>query len=130
MASIDESIPDLIRGTIRDAISLVRDEIFLARSELREEMVRIKGGLITVAGAAVAGILAVVMLLDAVAWAVVYAFDWPTWAGFGLVALPLALIAVVLAMLARSLLSRDRYMPKSVDTLKENVEWIRGRTQS
>jgi hypothetical protein len=130
MASIDESIPDLIRGTIRDGISLVRDEIFLARSELREEMVRIKGGLITVAGAAVAGILAVVMLLDAVAWAVVYAFDWPTLAGFGLVALPLVLIAVVLAMLARSLLSRDRYMPKSVDTLKENVEWIRGRTQS
>ena len=28
MASYDESIPDLIRGTIRDGIGLVRDEIF------------------------------------------------------------------------------------------------------
>ena len=29
-----------------------------------------------------------------------------------------------------TLLSRERYMPKSVDTLKENAEWLRARTQS
>ncbi len=51
MASHNESIPDLIRGTIRDGIGLVRDEIFLARTELREEIVRVKSGLITVAAA-------------------------------------------------------------------------------
>jgi len=130
MASYDESILDLIRGTIRDGIGLVRDEIFLARTELREEAVRIKSGLITVAAAVVVGILAVIMLLDTVAWGAVYAFDWPTWAGFGIVALPLVIITVVLAMLGRSLLSRDRYMPKSVDTMKENAEWLRARTQS
>ena len=73
---------------------------------------------------------AVIMLLDTVAWAAVYAFDWPTWAGFGIVALPLIIIAVVLSMMGRSLLARDRIMPKSVDTLKENAEWIRARTQS
>ena len=130
MASYDESILDLIRGTIRDGIGLVRDEIFLARTELREEAVRIKSGLITVAAAVVVGILAVIMLLDTVAWGAVYAFDWQTWAGFGIVALPLVIITVVLAMLGRSLLSRDRYMPKSVDTMKENAEWLRARTQS
>ena len=130
MASYDESILDLIRGTIRDGIGLVRDEIFLARTELREEAVRIKSGLITVGAAVVVGILAVIMLLDTVAWGAVYAFDWPTWAGFGIVALPLVIITVVLAMLGRSLLSRDRYMPKSVDTMKENAEWLRARTQS
>ena len=130
MASYDESILDLIRGTIRDGIGLVRDEIFLARTELREEAVRIKSGLITVAAAILVGILAVIMLLDTVAWGAVYAFDWPTWAGFGIVALPLVIITVVLAMLGRSLLSRDRYMPKSVDTMKENAEWLRARTQS
>jgi len=46
------------------------------------------------------------------------------------VALPLIVIAVVLGMMGRSLLARDRIMPKSVDTLKENAEWIRARTQS
>ncbi len=130
MASYDESIPDLIRGTIHDGIGLVRDAIFLARTELREEVVRIKSGLITVAAAVVVGLLAVIMLLDTVAWGAVYAFDWPTWAGFGIVALPLVIITIVLAVLGRSLLSRDRYMPKSVDTLKENTEWLRARTQS
>ena len=130
MASQNESIPDLIRGTIRDGLGLVRDEIFLARTELREEITRVKSALITIVAAAVVGVLAVVMLLDMVAWGVVYAFDWPTWAGFAIVALPLVIITAVLAVMGRSLLTRDRIMPKSVDTLKENAEWIRARTQS
>jgi hypothetical protein len=129
MASHTESIPDLIRGTIRDGIGLVSDEIFLVRTELREEIARIKSGLITVVAAVVVGLLAVIMLLDTLAWGAVYAFDWPTWAGFAVVALPLAVIAAVLGMMGRSLLARDRHMPKSVDTLKENAEWIRARTQ-
>src|SRR5262245_10329751 len=130
MTSQNESIPDLIRGTIRDGLGLVRDEIFLARTELREEIARVKSGLITVVAAAVVAVLAVVMLLDRVAWGVVYAFDWPTWAGFAIVALPLVIITAILAVMGRSLLTRDRIMPKSVDTLKENAEWIRTRTQS
>jgi hypothetical protein len=130
MAPYDESIPDLIRGTIRDGIGLLRDEIFLARTELRQELTRVKSGLITLVAAIVVGVLAVIMLLSTIAWGAVYAFDWPTWAGFAIVALPLVIIAVVLGILGRSLLARDRYMPKSVDTLKENAEWIRARTQS
>lgn len=130
MAPHEESIPDLIRGTIRDGLALVRDEIFLARTELREEITRIKSGLITVVAAVVVGLLALIMMLNTVAWGVVYAFDWPTWAGFAVIAVPLVIIAVALGMMGKSLLARDRYMPKSVDTLKENAEWIRARTQS
>jgi uncharacterized membrane protein YqjE len=130
MASHEESIPDLIRGTIRDGIGLVRDEIFLVRTELREEIARIKSGLIIVAAAVVVALLAIIMLLNTAAWGAVYAFDWPTWVGFGVIALPLVIIAAVLGIMGRSLLARDRMMPKTVDTLKENAEWIRARTQS
>jgi hypothetical protein len=130
MAAYEESIPDLIRGTIRDGIGILRDEILLARTEMRDEVVRIKSGLITVAAAVGVGVLAVIMLLDTIAWGASYAFDWPAWAGFAVVAFPLMVIAVVLGMMSRSMLSRDRYMPKSVDTLKENAEWLRARTES
>ena len=130
MAAYQESIPDLIRGTIRDGIGIVRDEILLARTEMRQEVVRIKSGLITVAAAVGVGVLAVVMLLDTIAWGASYAFGWPAWAGFAVVALPLMVIAVVLGMMSRSMLSRDRFMPKSVDTLKENAAWLRARTES
>ena len=130
MAPHEESIPDLIRGTIRDGIGIVRDEILLARTEMREEVVRIKSGLITVVAAIGIGVLAVIMLLDTIAWGASYAFGWPAWAGFAVVALPLIVIAIVLAMMSRSMLSRERFMPKSVDTLKENAEWLRARTQS
>ncbi len=57
MALHEESIPDLIRGTIRDGIGIVRDEILLARTEMREEVVRIKSGLITIAAAIGVGVL-------------------------------------------------------------------------
>jgi len=130
MAPHEESIADLIRGTIRDGVSIVRDEILLARTEMREEVARIKTGLITVVAAIGVGLLAVIMLLDSIAWGASYAFDWPAWAGFAVVALPLIVIAVALAMMSRSLLARERFMPKSVDTLKENAEWLRARTGS
>ena len=130
MAPHEESIADLIRGTIRDGVSIVRDEILLARTEMREEVARIKTGVITVAAAIGVGVLAVIMLLDSIAWGASYAFGWPAWAGFAVVALPLIVIAVVLATMSRSLLSRQRFMPKSVDTLKENAEWLRARTES
>lgn len=130
MASHDESIPDLIRGTIRDGIGLLRDEITLVRTELRDEYTRLKSGLMTVAAAATVAVLAVFMLLNTIAWGVAYAFEWPPWAGFAIVALPLTAIAVALAMMGRTMLTRDRFMPKSVETLKENAEWIRARTQS
>ena len=42
----------------------------------------------------------------------------------------LIVVAVVLAVMSRSMLSRGRFMPKSVDTLKENAEWLRARTES
>ena len=130
MASHNESIPDLIRGTIRDGIGLLRDEVVLVRTELREEFTRIKSGLMTAAAAAIVGVLAAIMLLNTMAWGLAYAFEWPTWAGFAIVALPLTVAAVVLAMMGRTRLARDRYLPKSVETLKENAEWIRARTQS
>jgi Putative Actinobacterial Holin-X, holin superfamily III len=130
MASHNESIPDLIRGTIRDGIGLLRDEVVLVRTELREEYTRVRGGLATAVAAAVVGVLAAIMLLNTIAWGLAYAFEWPPWAGFAMVAVPLTVVAVILAMMGRSMLARDRYMPKSVETLKENAEWIRARTQS
>jgi len=130
MAPHDESIPDLIRGTIRDGLGLVRDEIVLARTELRDALMRIRTGLVTVIAAGAFALLAVIMILDTIAWGAAYAFGWPTWAGFALVAFPLLAIAITLAMVGRSLLLRNRYMPKSLETMKENAEWIRARTQS
>ena len=130
MSPHDESIPDLIRGTIRDGIGLLRDEIVLVRTELRDEYARLKNGLMTVMAAVGVAVLAVIMLLNTIAWGLAYAFEWPPWAGFAIVALPLVVIAVALAMMGRTMLTRDRFMPKSVEMLKENAEWIRARTQS
>jgi hypothetical protein len=130
MESRDESFPELIRGTIRDGLGLLRDEMVLVRTELREEYAHVKGSLITAVAAAVVGVLGASMLLITIALGVAYAFEWPPWAGFAIVSLPLIAIGIVLALMGRTMLSGHRYLPKSVDTLKENAEWLRARTQS
>lgn len=56
MESHDESLPELMRGTIRDGLGLLRDEMVLVRTELREEYARLKSGLIAAVAAAVAGV--------------------------------------------------------------------------
>ena len=65
----DQSIADVLRSAIQDAQDLVRGEIALAKSELREEVRRVGAGVVLMAAAAVVGIIAAVFLLAALSWA-------------------------------------------------------------
>lgn len=128
MATHDSSIADLIKDAIRDAQELVRSEIALAKSEARDEMRRLSVAAGLYAGAALTGILAVVFLLTTAAWALSEGLGWPVWAGFAVVTVIMLATAGVLAMMAKSRMTAERRMPRTVDTLKENMEWIRART--
>lgn len=130
MAASENSMADLIRGAIQDLRDLIRDEVRLARSEMRDEMARIRAGATAVIATAVAALLAAVFLLATIAWALVDAFEWPVWAGLGVVTAGVIVIAAVLGMVARSRLSGHRHMVRTVETLKEDVQWMRARTHS
>jgi hypothetical protein len=127
--AFDNSIPELVAGAIRDAQDLIRQEIAIARAEMRDEVARLKTGVAALAGAAVAGIFALLFLLLTLAWGLAAAFGWPAWAGFAIVTLLLGAAAAILAMVGRGRLAADRHMPKTVDTIKENAEWLKARTQ-
>jgi hypothetical protein len=128
MATNEGSIADVIKDAIRDAQDLVRSEIALAKAEAREEVRRLSLGVGMYAGAAVAGLLGLVFLLMTLAWGLSEGLGWPVWAGFGAVTALLLVTAAVLAMVARGRVTVGRHMPRTVDTLKENMEWIRART--
>ena len=53
MTGYDQSIADVIKGTLRDAQDLVRGEIALAKAELREEVNRVGRGVAALAAAGV-----------------------------------------------------------------------------
>ncbi len=130
MAASDDSLAELIKGAIADARDLIHAEVALARAELQDEIVRIRAGVAVLVVAAITATLALLSLMLAVAWGLSAALDWPVWAGFAVVTAGLALCTIVLGLVGRRRLVGQRHMPRTVDTLKENLEWMRTRTPS
>jgi len=128
MPSYDQSIADVLKSTLKDAQDLVRSEMALARAELRGDVKRAGGGIAALAGAAVAAVLALVFLLTTIAWGLYAGFGWPLWVGFAIVTVLMAIAAAVLGMVGRSRLAADRPMRMTMDSLKENMQWMRART--
>lgn len=128
MAAQDQSIVDLLKAMMADGQELIRSELALAKAELRQEMSRIQVGIGAFAGAAVAGIVALVLLAATVAWGISEGLGWPVWTGFAIVTLLMIITAAALAYVGRRRFAQRQAMPLTVDTLKENAKWIRART--
>ena len=128
MANHDSSIVDVLKEAVRDAQELVRGEIALAKAEAREEVSRLGTAAALLAGAAVAAVIAIVLVTMTAAWAISEMSGWPVWAGFGIVAVFTFLVAGALGLAGRKRLTSARHMPRTVDTLKENMQWMRART--
>jgi hypothetical protein len=127
----DASISALLSGIVGDAQDLVRQEIALARQEIREEINAAKnaGTALLIAGA----ILAVggLFLLVTLALGLADLLNWPAWAGFGVVGLVFAIVGAIMFSSARQRMKQINPVPeRTVETLKENVEWIKDRTTS
>jgi hypothetical protein len=130
MASTTEpSIADVLKSAVRDAQDLVREEIALAKAEARQAATRLGSGAALLAGAAIAGVIGLMLLLTAVSWAISEVFGLPVWAGFGITTVIMLVLAGVLAMMGKRRMNAARdAMPRTVDTMKENMEWMRART--
>ena len=128
MAEYDDSIADVLKKTLHDVQELVRGEVALAKAEMREEMRRVGSGVAALVVAAVSALIAVVFLLTAVAWAISDGFGWPAWTGFAVVGGVVLIVAAVLGFVGRNRLTGTRPMPRTMDTMKENAEWMKART--
>jgi hypothetical protein len=96
-----QSLGSLVSGVTEDISTLLRGEIELAKTELKESAKTAANGSGLLVGAGVAGFLGVIFLLLTVAWVLVQ-LGLPTWAGFGIVTLLLLVVAAVLGLLGRN----------------------------
>jgi len=127
----NESIGALLRGILTDLRELMREEIALARVEIREQAGRAKLAAASLGVAAVALAFGATFLLVAIAVGIADLVNWPVWAGFLVVALLLSICGMVLLSTGRRRLQSVRPMPEqTVETLKENSEWIAKRLSS
>ena len=126
-----ESIGGLLRGILMDVRTLIREEIALARVELREQAGRARAAAVSFGIAAVALACGGLLLLVALATGIADLLDWPVWAGFLIVAVLLCLAGFVTLSSGRKQLAQVHAVPEeTVSTLKENSEWIAKRLSS
>ena len=126
-----ESIGSLLRGILTDLRMLVREEIALARVEIREQAGRARAAAISLGMAAAVLALGLVFLLIAIATAIADLLGWPVWAGFLALALLLGLAGFAALVFGRKQLRTVHAVPtETVSTLKENAEWIAKRLSS
>ena len=116
------SVAGLVRGAIDDVRELFREELALAKAEVRDELSRLTAGAVQAGAAGVALWFAAMFMLVAVALALTSAFQWPYWAGFGVIAALLTVMGLVLAVGARRSFRRIRAIPRTVATMKENFQ--------
>jgi len=126
-----DSIGGLIRGILTDLRTLIREEIALARVEIREQAGRARAAAMSFGIAAAALLFGGAFLLVAVATAVADLLGWPVWAGFLAVAVLLSLIGFITLWSGRRQIRNLHAVPEeTVSTLKENSEWIAKRLSS
>lgn len=116
----DTSIGELIRGAMMDARELIREEVALARAELRQEMSKASRAAMGFGAAAVALMAALGAFVAALSLGIAALFDWPAWAGFATVALLLAVVGAIGYASGRRAVANVQPLPRTMHTLKEN----------
>ena len=124
------TIGELFGELTRETGTLIRQQMELARLELSQRVSRLGKGLTRVV---IGGALATGGLLAIVAGIVlaVTALGVPAWVSALVVGAVLALVGYVLAQQAITAMSRDELTPQAtLETLKENAEWIKTPTRT
>ena len=115
----DTSVAGLVRGALDDARELFREEIALARAEMRAELSKVTASAVRFGVGGVALWFAAMLLCVTLALGISALLAWPAWAGFGIMTLLLAIVGGGLLMAGRSAIRDVRPMPRTLNTVKE-----------
>ena len=116
----DASMSTLVRGALDDVRDLFREEIALARAELRQEMTKAWRAAIGFGGAAAAGSYAGLFILAAIALGISEGLRLPYWVGFGIVGVALAIIGGIFYAAGRRATVEIRGLTRTTEVVKEN----------
>jgi hypothetical protein len=124
------SLVALLGGIMKDAKDLLVQELTLAKLEGHDEVRQIKTAALSlgigVGVAAVGGILLSVMLVHVLA---AYT-DIPLWGCYGIVGSVFGVLGWVLLASGKHKIEEIDVMPQTVETMKENAQWLREQMTS
>ncbi len=119
----------MIADVIKDLQDLLRAEVQLAKTELKEDATGIGKAIGMIAAGAFVGLVAFIFLM----LALVYLLDKVVqgWLAAAIVGVGLAVIAAIVALAGKKQLSASNLKPEqTVETLKEDQEWAKQQINS
>lgn len=121
-AGAPEGLGSLITGVVKDLQDLLRAEVQLAKTELKEDATAAGKGIGYIAAGALIGLVGFIFLMLAATWLL---DKWvQQWLAALIVGAALALIAAILALSGRNQLRASNLKPEqTIETLKEDREW-------
>ena len=125
-ASDGRSLGEIVGDISHDLTTLVKQELELARTELKAEATKAGKGAGMLGGAGVAGLLAAILA----SFALAYLLDnWmPVELAFLIVTILWAIVGAVLAARGRKeLKNTNPQLPETQQTLKEDAAWARAQ---
>jgi uncharacterized membrane protein YqjE len=123
----ERPMAEVFRDIIGNVQEMVRSEVRLARVEIRDEAAKTaRAGALLAAGAVLAMIAGVFVL---VCIAQLLDLIMPDWAAALVVALALGIPAAILITKGRDRL-KVPVPEKTIESVKENVEWMKNQTKS
>ena len=127
-AGPEDSVAALLKGIVADFQMLVRQEFVLARQEAGDDLRRVCAPAAVLVAGAVAIAFGASLLVLGLGRALALTLGWPPWAGYVIAGgMLLVLGGAVLAGARRRLMQIDLVPHKTVETMGENVEWLRHR---
>jgi uncharacterized membrane protein YqjE len=128
MATSDRSISEILQDVLRNLQSIVRSEVRLAKTEVGEELTKIKPAIVLLGIGAVCGLFGVLFLLLTTMYAIALAL--PLWASALVVAVVLIIITAITLKTGQKRMERVQPLPdKTIASMKENAEWARQQTK-
>ncbi len=127
----ETSFASLLSSALNDVRDLFRQEISLARYEVKEEIGRASSAGIALGASVLVLLFAALFLLTALSTGIAVLIGWQAWAGFLVVGIALAIIGAALYFSGRGRLRRVNVVPpQTTQTIKEDVQWLKQQTRS
>jgi Putative Actinobacterial Holin-X, holin superfamily III/Uncharacterised MFS-type transporter YbfB len=124
----EPTLAQLVSGLMSDARLLIQQELALAKYELYEEARKAKNAVIFLGAgigvAAIGGLLLIFMLVHLLSALT----EWPLWICYAIVGGVCAVGGIALIYRGKQQISQIDIVPQqTVETMKENVRWIKKR---
>jgi len=125
-AEDERSLGEIVQALTQDTTTLLKQELELAKVELKAEATRAGKGAGMLGGAGLAGYLVLLFL----SFTLMFGLDTvlPLWAAALITAGVWAVVAALLAVTGRTALKKaNPQLPKTQQTLKEDAQWARAQ---